>query len=154
MNEQDLELISAYADGEADGSELKRVNERLSTSQEWRDELAKIREMKVMMASAPRLELPDDLRETLLRQFEEGVPPSSIAQGSFMSRFWVLAGSLATAAVFLGFYVGVRVMNPPAEIPLSALMAAHSRTGLETTITDRIQSASYYSREVKSAHVP
>lgn len=66
-----LELISAYVDGELTAAERQRADALLASSAElrqWRDELVALRDD---LRTLPRLRLSDDLAQRVLRQAEK-----------------------------------------------------------------------------------
>src|SRR5258708_4639884 len=80
MRVSDSELLSSFVDGELNLSELKRVNEILNRSQEWRDELERLRAAKMLLSKAGRFKAPADLLDSI-RANAAPPPPEKKIEG-------------------------------------------------------------------------
>ncbi len=147
------ELLSAYIDGEVEGEELNRVNALLASSSEARQELEQLQEMKVALASAPRLSAPPDLVALLLanpklhqkqrRTWWSFLPES-------MPR-WTLA-PIGAAFAALVVVVGMNAPWAAKPLPFAPLLAAHERQITDGGMQGRLLAASNYSSLLAAQH--
>src|SRR5688500_11607679 len=93
MYNEDLELLSAYLDGEVNSEELNRVNELLATSADARFELENLAKVRDSTAATPRVAAPPDLLADLLRQAALRKQSRPVLAPRAAPLRWVWAGS-------------------------------------------------------------
>ncbi len=131
MNQDDLELLSAYLDNELTPGELTRVKDFLSKSVEWREELEKLQEMKSLSSSLAPIAAPLDLLDLLEAEADKRV--QKLSKRSWVPEIfsapvgsWSFNGSLAAAALLL-ISVGVYQNHETSFMPLEPLLMAHAQ---------------------------
>ena len=147
LDTQESELLSAFIDGELNGSELARVQTCLNESAEWREALERLKGAKSLSFGLPRLSAPADLLDAIEAQVRHRTEPAGMV-GWFRSP-WSYAGSLAAAAAVV-LLVGRQVFIGPRQIPLDTLLAAHTHSANATLLEDNLSSASDYSSLIKT----
>jgi negative regulator of sigma E activity len=115
------ERISAYADGELAGDELKLVESLLAESVEYRQLLAELQGLRASLRALPRFNLPADFQTRIVDQIDgiaaspadKPVPP---ARQDSKTRPWqrVLV-AVASLAALIAFTV---MLRPPTPTPL------------------------------------
>lgn len=132
MNEHwESQFLSAYLDNELTKSEKSLVDSHLASCGDCRRDLESLAQAKKQLSTIPRHGMPPELVAAL----EANMPRSSrwlILKGWIrLPRIWVPAGVIAMAALLLGIWVGFRSRSAQGELPLEALLAAHSRYAAE-----------------------
>ena len=113
------ERISAYADGELEGDELKLVESLLAESAEHRQLLAELQELRASLRALPRFNLPADFHAQIVRQVDKiaaspadkPVPP---ARQKSKARPW---RSVLVAVASLAALIAFTVMLRPPTLP-------------------------------------
>ena len=115
------ERISAYADGELAGDELKLVESLLAESAEHRQLLAELQELRASLRALPSFNLPADFHTRIVRQIDEVVAspadePVTLAHQTTDSRPWRrVFVAVASLAALIAFTV---MLRPPADTPI------------------------------------
>jgi anti-sigma factor RsiW len=149
LNQNEIELLSAYLDNELIGDELARVKSQLDASMEWREELESLQQTKQLSMSIPRMAAPVDLLDFLE---DQALKVASRKQFSLWKIFswpsqvspWTWAPTMAIAALAV---VGVRIhhVHQNAFLPLDPFLTAHARSGTESLGQPNVLAAAYYS---------
>lgn len=116
------ERISAYADGELAGDELKLVESLLAESAEYRQLLAELQELRASLRALPRFNLPADFQTRIVGQIDEiaaspadkPVPPAR--QGSKARPWRSVLVAVASLAALIAFTV---MLPPPTSTPIA-----------------------------------
>jgi len=143
MQHEESQLISAYLDKELSASEAAHVATHLASCTDCRAHLTSLRATKSIFAACGRRALPPDL----IIQLEHSLTPRPWLQFSsaFMGRPAILSGTAVALAVMVAsLWWGMRIRTE-SEVPLEALLAAHSRYTAETLIPETNLVASNYS---------
>ncbi len=152
LKEHEAELLSAYMDNELTGEEMTLVQENLTASHEWREELEKLKQTKQMTMDLPRMIAPTDLLDFLEN---EGNRRLNKREGfwnflSFPSRMnWAWGSSMALVLVALGIVGGHR-LHENSFIPMEALVAAHAHGNTRTVFHQNIVNVSQYSSQIRN----
>lgn len=124
------ERISAYADGELTGDELKLVESLLAESAEYRQLLAELQELRTSLRALPRYDLPVDFHTRVVGRIDEiaaspSQEPVLRASQKSKARPWrsVFLAAASLAAV-VAFTVMLRPPTPSSDVP------GHSRVGV------------------------
>lgn len=123
-SEHELELISAYVDGELTGEELAAANQLLASRPDLRDYADELRELGQGLAGLPRESLGADFAASVMERIAQATPDWPIRDG--LARvptrgrgIWirVVVGVLATAAaVTLMVRLGDWTRTPIAQV--------------------------------------
>jgi anti-sigma factor RsiW len=141
MNE--IELLSAYIDGQLDKEELKEVNLYLASSYEARMELEKLLQSKSLLHALPVPPAPIDLLDSLEEQARAAMNGGLIEAPVKWGRVWAWTGSLAAAAAaVIALWLGVA---PQRTIPVEVLLEAHARASSDTPLPAHVLGASIFS---------
>lgn len=107
-----VNLLSAHADGELGGSELRRAEEHVARCERCRARLADERELKaVIRRSVRRIEAPAQVREGVLRALDQEAAARNVSKLR-RPAVWV---PLALAASIALVFVSVRTLRNPVE---------------------------------------
>lgn len=146
----EIELLSAYIDGELDKIEQERLNAFLAKSADGRQELEKVLHMKSLLASSPPVKAPEDLldflEEKALEKMNEPRPFTAPVWR------WAWATSFASLVIMAGVWIGVR--RTPQTISLETLLAAHVRHNAGVGLHQSVIRASQYTPRLEKRHVP
>ncbi len=137
--------LSAYLDGALAPEPRARVEFHMSSCADCRAELASLRHMKLALSSAPRRNLPPDLKLALERRFVTGAAEPWYA-AALRPVVWAPAGALALATLVVGFWL--HSASTLEEVPLEPLLAAHARYSAEALVPEDNLVASNYSDQL------
>lgn len=99
LSGNDAELLSAYVDRELYGPELKRLNERLAESPEYREEVRNLRRTKFALQNTPMLQAPADLLENLEQMARQHIVPAPQPFLAGARQVWAAAAFAAVLAL-------------------------------------------------------
>jgi hypothetical protein len=118
MTPREMELLSAYHDGETDPQETVQIERLLSDDPSARLVLDELRRTTRLVSNLPRHSAPDDFRERFAARVErEALLGSSTRGGSLIPS--VLRWSSIAAAIGL-VVIGWRIYQPPLEVSTRA----------------------------------
>lgn len=137
--------LSAYLDGALAPEPRARVELHMSACADCRAELDSLRHMKLALSTAPRKNLPADLKLALERRFVKGAAGPWYA-AALRPVVWAPAGALALSALAVTFWM--RSAATLDEVPLEPLLAAHARYSAEALVPEDNLVASNYSDQV------
>jgi anti-sigma factor RsiW len=146
LQQNESELLSAYADKELTGDELLHVQERLTASIEWREELERLQKTKKMTTALPLMAAPADLLNFLEEKIQQQVESKPSRWWSFLlipdfSNVWAMGSSMAAAAVLV-ISIGAYRIHEKAFIPLDPLLEAHTRVQSNSMLHQHVLTAS------------
>jgi anti-sigma factor RsiW len=137
-SERDLDVLSAYLDGELTDAERDAVDARLETSAEWRAELAEIRIARDAVRGLPERDAPDGFWTAVIERVgaeDDGGEDADVvridaARSHPRRRWaWIAASAAAVAAV-----VAVIVVPHRNEVSpnVTAVVAQHGAQGSDS----------------------
>lgn len=140
--EKEMELLSAYIDGELEEAEKNRVGAFLSVSPEGRKALERLKHTKMLLMGAPPIEAPKDFLDALEAQAERVMEKE--AAGAFWrwSNPWAWTSPLAASAAAMALIIGLK---PTPQIPFETLVAAHESLQANTGVHQKVVAAAHYS---------
>jgi hypothetical protein len=112
MNEATQELLSRYLDGDLPTDEARRLERRLESEPELRDELASMTSLRQAVRTLASHEQPPEELETLVEPLRRSAP---VAHGVRPAFRWLAAA--ATVVVAVGVAVQVAKLNPTPTLP-------------------------------------
>jgi anti-sigma factor RsiW len=138
---ESMELLSAYIDGELDPAEEARVNAFLASSAEGRKTVEQLNRTKAMLMSSPPVTAPADFLDAIEAQAEEA--QAQFERHTFWRRSnpWAWVSSAATAALVVVAGLGMR---PQKSIAFDTLVAAHMTFRTDTSLHQRVLRAAHY----------
>lgn len=120
------ELLSAYLDNEVTDEERAQVEQALVDSAEARMSLASLRQIQASLRSVPRLTLPADFQERVIREAERRGARRAVATTvrSVRATQWIRVAAVATtiaAALVVGVVIAISRQAPEiVEVPAPA----------------------------------
>jgi anti-sigma factor RsiW len=131
----DLDVLSAYLDGELTDAERRAVEAQLESSAAWRDELAEVRAARDAVRALPERDAPAGFWDAVHAHVatsdddahDERVVPIEAARSHSRRRWgWVAASAAAVAAV-----VAIVVVPHRSEVSpnVAAVVAQHGAQG-------------------------
>lgn len=139
--DKEMELLSAFIDGELEEAEKNRVTSFLSNSPEGRKALERIKHTKALLMSTPAIHTPSDFLDKLEAQAEKTLAAHRSRQFFWRwSNPWAWGPSLAVAAAAFALVIGLR---PTAEIPYESLLAAHQDAQCGVNLHQKLLAASH-----------
>ncbi|MBI3550763.1 MAG: zf-HC2 domain-containing protein [Elusimicrobia bacterium] len=137
--------ISAYIDGQLTLEEISRVRSHLDGCESCSREAESLRRTKSVTAALPRRDAPLSLLSELDRRYVRPSAGRRLLAALRLPKVWVPAGAAATALLFAAFWLG---RSRSEELPLEALMAAHSRYTAEALVPHGDLVASNFSAQL------
>jgi anti-sigma factor RsiW len=139
--------ISALLDGALAAPDRERADAHLAVCAACRQEFESLRHMKLVVASAPRKNMPAELALALERRLVAGSPRWKTV---LKPAFWVPFGAVAAAVLTVG--VWMNQARAADELPLEPLLAAHARYSAEALVPEGNLVASNYSDQLNTIY--
>jgi len=115
MNETALELLSRYLDGDLPPAEARRLDQRLASEPQLRDELEAMSSLRQAVRDLAARDQPPAKLESLLEPLRRSAPAQPVLRPAFR---WLAAA--ATAVIGVGLAIQVARRNPAPTLPTRA----------------------------------
>lgn len=145
--DKEMELLSAYIDGELGEEEKNKVSSFLAHSPEARKSLERLKHTKKLLMNMPAIKAPESFLDSLERQAVQAMEREEV-NDLFWRRtnVWAWASPVMAAAAVVAIAVGI---HTPSQIPYETLLAAHDTAQVGSGVHQNLVSASHYSTKVK-----
>jgi anti-sigma factor RsiW len=146
---KEMELLSAYIDGELEEAEKNRVGSFLSNSPEGRRALERLKHTKTLLMATPPVTVPSDFLDKLEEQAERAMKREAGRAFWRFSNPWAWTSPMAAAAAMVALAFGLK---PARQIPFSTLVAAHEALQTDSGLHQKVVAAAHYEPSTEKAN--